>query len=212
MRNTEIPKTIAVKRAFDMLFSLLLIVLSSPLWALFFTAIFIEHTFLGKPFDPLVYSETRISRGKRFSIYKFNIFDQRKIDRMRNAGEFIHTKELEHNGKLILFGKFLKQIYMDELPQLWNVFTGDMSVVGPRPLNLEVYKSLEEKCYPAVGLLRGGMTGPVQSYKGADSLAARDLDNEYLLQYRTRSGLSMVLYDLRIIGRTLKVIIRAKGV
>jgi len=186
--------------------------MAAPIWIFFLIGIFIEHLLRGYPLDPLFYKEIRISQGKRFFIYKFNIFDQREIDRMRNLGVFIHTKELEHNGRLIFLGNLLRQTYLDELPQLWNVFKGEMSIVGPRPLNEKVYESLKEKEIPVIDVLKGGLAGLVQASKGEGSKSTAELDADYLEQYRVRGSVSIVLYDLRIILRTIRVMLDAKGI
>lgn len=130
------------KRLFDIVVSGVIVLIMSPFWLLVLLLIFVEHALRGYPFDPLLYKETRISRGKPFTLFKFNIFDQRVVDRIQKSGVFIHTKKLEHAGKTIFIGKILRQIYMDELPQFFNVLRGDMSIVGPRPLNMEVCNSL----------------------------------------------------------------------
>lgn len=200
------------KRIFDVIISLFLLVVSCPFWIFFLVIIFLEHVLRGHPFDPLFYREIRISRGKKFLLYKFNIFDQRVIDELRENNTFIHTKKLEHEGKLIFIGEILRRIYMDELPQLFNVLHGDMSLVGPRPLNEEVYNNIISVRVPEQALIPAGITGLFQSYKGSEKKTSAELDAEYLRQYSRRNGLSLVLYDLSILLRTIKVILRARGV
>ena len=212
MSNLRIPPIPLTKRIFDVVVSLIILVLTLPLWMFLLIIIFLEHILRGHPFDPLFYREIRISRGKKFFLYKFNIFDQRVIDTLRKNGIFIHTKNLEYEDKLILIGKVLRQIYLDELPQLFNVIRGDMSLVGPRPLNEEVYNSIISTRVPAQALLLAGITGLFQSYKGKDGKTSAELDKEYIRQFLLRSGPSLVLYDLTIIFRTVKVILRARGI
>ncbi len=212
METTPTPKIHIAKRVFDTIFSLCVIIVLSPLWVVFFVLIFFEHVMRGRPFDPLVYSEIRISRGKPFQLFKFNIFDQKVIDTMRHEGVFIHTKVLEHSGKLIFVGRCLRQVYLDELPQLWNVLRGDMSIVGPRPLNKEVFQKLTKVTHPTIAQLQGGMTGIFQSYKGKENTSAAELDALYLGRYIHESGISIVLFDIKIIVRTIKVLMLAKGI
>lgn len=200
------------KRVFDVATSLFLLVVTFPLWAFFLAVIFLEHILRGRPFDPLFYREVRISRGKKFLLYKFNIFDQRAINELRENHIFIHTKNLEHDGKLILMGKILRQVYLDELPQLLNVLRGDMSLVGPRPLNEEVYNNIMSVQTPPQAFLPAGITGLFQSYKGSEGKTSAELDAEYMRQFSQRKGFSLVFYDLSILLRTIKVILRAKGV
>jgi lipopolysaccharide/colanic/teichoic acid biosynthesis glycosyltransferase len=86
-----------------------------------------------------------------------------------------------------------------------------MSLVGPRPVNLEVFARMHEKGVPSVALVLGGMTGSYQSYKNTRGRTAAALEAAYLEQYR-RGGWWVVLADIKIIVRTLKVLLRAKGV
>lgn len=204
--------TIWQKRVFDFLASFILLIILSPLFLSFLTLIFLEHLLRGHPFDPLFYSEYRVSRGKLFKIYKFNIFNQRVIDTYRREGKFIHTKVLEKNGGLTLVGMFLKQIYLDELPQLYNVLRGEMSLVGPRPLNREVFAQVAARGIPAQAIILGGMTGNFQSLKDTRGRSAATLEQEYLHICRSKGGWQVVLTDIQILLRTLKVLLRAKGV
>jgi len=199
------------KRAFDILISGIVIIFASPFWILVIVFIFLEHSFRGHPFDPLVYAETRISKGRPFTLYKFNIFDQRVIEILRKENTFIHTKKLEHAGSLIFIGKVLRQVYMDELPQFFNVFRGDMSIVGPRPLNIEVCNSLPVASR-VLEKIPAGITGLFQSYKGHGKKTSKELDAEYLDNFVTKSGLGLVWYDAKILARTLAVVLRAKGI
>jgi len=200
------------KRVFDLVAGLFLLVLSAPLFLFFVLLIFIEHALRGRPLDPLLYSEQRVSRGTLFKLYKFNIFDHRVVETYRREDKFIHTKELERNGNLILAGKILKQTYMDELPQLFNVFKGEMSLVGPRPINPEVFARMSVHGVPPVGRIQGGITGNYQSHKNTRGVTAAELEARYLEQYIQRSGWRLVLLDIKILLRTIKVLLRAKGV
>src|SRR3989338_3693447 len=211
MLNPEPLPVFWQKRFFDVVVGGLLLVLALPLFILFTALIALEHAVRGRPFDPLFYREQRVSRGVIFRLCKFNIFDQRVVEDMRSRNIFIHTKDLEHMGQLIVVGKVLKQIYLDELPQLFNVLKGEMSLVGPRPVNLEVFARMYEKGVPSVALVLGGMTGSYQSYKNPRAPTAATLEAAYLEQYQ-RGGWWVVLADIKIIVRTLKVLLRAKGV
>lgn len=199
---------------FDVVTSLFSVLIFSPLILIVLAALFVEHIFRGYPFAPIFYKETRISQGNPFVFYKFNIFNQGVIEKLRRENNFIHTKELEHNGGLIFVGRLLKQVYMDELPQLYNVIRGDMSLIGPRPLNLEVYDSVVRNAVSPVPqtLLKAGITGNFQSYKGKERVTAKEMDEIYLDFYLKASPLNIIWYDLKIMFRTAKVILRARGI
>lgn len=199
------------KRLFDVVMATFFIILASPLFILFTVLIILEHTLRGRPFDPLFYQDNRITRGTTFKLYKFNIFDHRAVTALRREGVLIHTKKLEWGGHIIFMGAFLRQIYLDELPQLFNVVKGDMSLVGPRPVNLEVYASMCTTRMPPLAFIQGGMTGSYQSRKNTKGVTAAVLEEQYLEQYK-RGGWHIVLVDTLTILRTIKVLLRAKGV
>jgi lipopolysaccharide/colanic/teichoic acid biosynthesis glycosyltransferase len=200
------------KRAFDLVAGLFLLALSAPLFLFFVLLIFIEHALRGHPLDPVFYAEDRISRGSLFKLYKFNIFNHRVVETYRQQKKFIHTKELEKNGDLIFVGNVLKQVYLDELPQLFNVLRNEMSLVGPRPLNRDVFARMSVHGVPPVARIQGGMTGNYQSHKNTRGVTAAELEARYLGQYIQRSGWRLVLLDIKILLRTIKVLLRARGV
>ncbi len=213
MNNTAMHSMHPTKRIFDIVFSLSILVLFSPLFVLIFSAILIEHIVRLRPFDPLVYSETRMSQGKPFTIYKFNIFRQDVIDEMRARGEFIFTKQLEHNGYLISVGRVLRQIYMDELPQFYNVLRGDMSVVGPRPVNPIVHEKLRNEGFTDKDRVRAGLTGYHQQLHKAHGKITQEIADRVYIEYCLTNPWYKVLYfDMLILARTVKVLLLAKGV
>ena len=200
------------KRAFDVIFSLFFFVVLAPFVAVILIALVIEHTLRGRPLDPLFYSEVRLSAGVPFMLYKFNIFRNDVIAQMRVTNTFIHTKDLERNGGISTVGWCLKQIYMDELPQLWCVLHGDMSIVGPRPVNTEAFESLIQRGFTDKLRVHAGLTGPFQSLRDDQIAPAVRLDREYADYVETHSGVAIILHDLRIIFRTLLVVLNAKGI
>lgn len=200
------------KRLFDIVFSLFVLIVALPFFCIVILVITFENAIRGNIRAPIFYTETRISEGERFTLIKFNIFKQSVIKKMKENNIFIHTKNLEKNGSLKIVGYFLKQIYMDELPQLLNVLKGDMSIVGPRPLNLEVYEKVKKIEFTAQKYLRAGITGNFQSYKGTEGKSSEQLDKEYFNYCGSHSKLCILLFDIKILFRTMKVVLRAKGV
>jgi lipopolysaccharide/colanic/teichoic acid biosynthesis glycosyltransferase len=203
-----------LKRIFDLLFSLLFIIITLPLTILILLAIFLEHLFRGQWSAPLFYTETRISQGQPFRLVKFNIFKPEVIATLRKQGIFIHTKNLEHDGQSLTgMGKILERVYLDEMPQFFNIFRGDLSVVGPRAVNLEVYqKIILTQAINTKGIIKAGLTGPAQSTKGITSDSHYDLENEYIYFCRTHSPCQILWLDCKIILRTLRVVWQAKGI
>ena len=208
----EAKKIYVAKRGFDLILSTLILLITSPLIIMVLVLIKLEQIMRGRFSDPLFYGETRMSYGRRFTLYKFNIFKYEQILEARARGEFIHTKQYEHNGGITPIGWVLKQIYMDEIPQFFNVLRGDLSIVGPRPVNLEVYATLQQRDITDKDRVPGGITGYYQSQKENTSAGSDDLDQQYADFYHSHFGLQVVLFDLKIIAKTLKVIVRAKGI
>lgn len=200
------------KRCFDVIASTLILVIISPILVIFIMLIFLEHLLLNHPFDPIFYYDERMSRNKIIPLCKFNIFDQRVVDALRLQHVFIHTKKLEWGGNTTVIGKILRQVYLDELPQLWNVMRGDMSLVGPRPLNKEVYANVNMNEVHPLAYIQGGMTGYFQSEKDFAKSNATKMDSLYLNKYLNESGWSLLMFDVKIILRTVQVLFRAKGV
>lgn len=203
-----------IKRLFDVCVSSFLLILLCPLSIFFIILIFLEHCIRLRPFDPLFYSEVRWSEGKQFALFKFNIFRQDIIDKMQARNEFIFTKSLERDGSLIKIGWILKQIYLDELPQLWNVLIGDMSVVGPRPVNTRVHELLTTNGFCDKDRIRAGMTGHYQAtHKLERSGGSQEsLDHYYIEFCAHNSWYRIILLDMHIMFRTLKVLILARGI
>ena len=121
-----------LKRAMDIAIALPLLVLMLPVMAI--AALAIKLTSRG----PIFYSQERIGRGgRRFQMYKFRTMVQ---DAELKEGELAERSHhpvwllLDHDPRITRVGGFLRHTSIDELPQLWNVLRGDMSIVGPRPM------------------------------------------------------------------------------
>ena len=111
-----------VKRSTDILLSVPCLILSSPLFAIISLAIKWEDGL------PIIYKQERIGlHGKPFNIYKFRSM---KADAEKDGPNLL---EIEGDTRLTRVGKFIRAHHFDELPQLWNILKGDMSLVGPRP-------------------------------------------------------------------------------
>lgn len=135
-------------RILDILLSLLALLLLIPF--LIPVAIVLKVTGEGEIF----YIQTRIGReGKKFGLYKFATMlkDSPKI----GAGEIT----LKDDPRVLTFGKFLRKTKINELPQLWNVVLGEMSLVGPRPMVPSTYAEYREDARELISQVRPGLTG-----------------------------------------------------
>ncbi|MFH0891702.1 MAG: sugar transferase [Candidatus Falkowbacteria bacterium] len=201
-----------LKRFFDLAVSFFILLAALPLFVLIAAAILIEHVFRGQILAPLFYAEERVSEGKPFRFVKFNIFKPETIADMKKRGEFIHTKSLEHDGQsLTRVGRIVQRLYLDELPQLFSVLKGDMSLVGPRPLNLAVYERHVKTGSLTKTALRAGLTGPYQARKGELGAGQERLDQEYLDMCASSPAWRIIICDVKILFRTLLTMAKAKG-
>jgi lipopolysaccharide/colanic/teichoic acid biosynthesis glycosyltransferase len=180
------------KRLFDVLASGLGLIVLSPVFLLIATLVWMQ---LGRP---LFFTQVRPGyKEKPFKIFKFRtMLIQNTLD-----GNPLHDEE-----RLTKFGRFLRSSSLDELPELWNVFLGEMSVVGPRPLLME-YLSLYDENQKKRHDVKPGITG-LSQVNGRNRLEwskKLELDNYYVKHYS-------LLLDIKIILKTLMVVISRRGV
>ncbi len=180
-----------VKRTMDIVLSLTGLILSSPFFVVI--ALMIKCTDGG----PVFYRQNRLTQDRKvFSICKFRtmIQDAEKATGARLAGE--------NDDRILPVGKFLRRTRLDELPQLWNILKGDMSLVGPRPerpeLAAEIEKEIPEFSYRLK--VKAGLTGYAQIY-GKYNTTSYDklkLDLTYIRNYSVFLDLKMILMTPKI--------------
>jgi lipopolysaccharide/colanic/teichoic acid biosynthesis glycosyltransferase len=193
-----------LKRLFDVCFSFLGLVILSPLFLIIIALIF--FTMQGKVF----FIQPRVGRGGNiFQLYKFRTMFNAplKVAGVFNPGD---------KSRITHLGKLLRKYKLDELPQLYNVFKGDMSLVGPRPETEEWINVYPEK-WEFVLNLRPGITdnASIEFRNEEDILAACENPAELyrnvilpkkLDYYTIYAKQHTFLGDLRIILRTFKII------
>ena len=166
---------LSIKRLFDIVFSLVGLVVLSPLFLVFSIILLFSN-------GPIIFKQERIGyKGKKFTIYKFRTMS---VDAESDG---IPRLEAERNKYLTPFGSFLRAHHLDELPQLWNVLKGDMSFVGPRPERQYFIDQINRETddYRFIYLMRPGVTSYATIYNGyTDTLEKMlkrlELDLEYL--------------------------------
>jgi len=184
-----------VKRAFDILSALAGLIVLSPLLLAIALAVRAESP------GPALHWSRRVGRGN-------HIYRMPKFRTMRIGAPDVATHLLDQPQAWITpLGGFLRRTSLDELPQLWSVLTGDMSVVGPRPALFNQDDLVALRTRAGVDALRPGITGWAQ-VNGRDSLpiaAKADLDREYLQRWSFG-------FDLRIIVLTVAQVLGRDGV
>lgn len=188
----------ALKRLADILGSVIGIVLSSPL----FLVISIRLWFKNE--GSVIFRQERIGLGgKPFKIYKFRTF----LVEAESEGPCLAP---ENNGKLTSYGKFLRERHLDELPQLWNVLKGDMSIVGPRPERKYFIDKImrHDENYKYIYLMRPGLTSEATLKNGYTDTMEKMLRRLHMdLNYlQTRS----LCVDFKIIFLTVRMIVSGK--
>jgi sugar transferase (PEP-CTERM system associated) len=185
----------ALKRALDIVASLLLLALSSPFLIAATLAVKLQDG------GPALYRQARVTRDGR-------VFRIMKLRTMRvDAERFGATWAAERDPRITRVGHFLRRTRLDELPQLFNVLRGDMSIVGPRPERPEFTQELARKLplYEERHRMRAGLTGWAQvNYPYGASLDDARSKLSYDLYYVKNFG---VLFDLLILMQTLRVVL-----
>ena len=185
-----------IKRALDLLGASLLLLLTLPLFPLL--ALFVQQTD-----GPVILRQIRLGEhGKLFTIYKFRT--------MRADAEASGTAvwAAVHDPRLTRTGGVMRRLRLDELPQLWNVFRGDMSLVGPRPERPEFLSDLSQHLpyWTRRHLIKPGLTGWAQVRQGyaasADETATKLSYDFWYLRHRS------LTVDLAILMRTVLVVLQ----
>lgn len=162
----------------------------------------------GRPF----YTQNRVGRGNRsFRIFKLRSMvidaDNRLAQHLASdpaaRAEWDAHQKLRNDPRITRIGALLRRTSLDELPQLWNVFIGDMSLVGPRPMMLE-----QRAMYPgrAYYRLRPGITGPWQ----VSDRNAVEFKSRAVFDHRYFHDMSLAT-DLRLLLQTVRAVLRCTG-
>jgi lipopolysaccharide/colanic/teichoic acid biosynthesis glycosyltransferase len=195
-------------RIFDIVFSLLIIIILSPIIILFSLIIIYSNGF------PIFFKHLRVGKnGKKFHIYKFRSM-------VKDAEEILHkNKELykkyvrsgykinaNEDPRILPVGKFIRKTSIDEIPQFFNVLRGDMSIVGPRPVVESEMYDLYKENFQFYQSVKPGITGLWQvsgrSNLTGNSRAALDIEG-----IKKKS----IVYDFYIILKTVKEVFKRTG-
>ena len=146
-----------VKRIVDCMIAVILMILFSPLFLICYLAVKSEDG------GPAIFKQERIGRfGRPFYIYKFRSM---RLDAEKHGPALYAGGK---DGRLTRIGKFLREHHLDELPQLWNVFCGDMAFIGPRPARQFFIDQImkEDPRYRFLFQIRPGVTSYATLYNG----------------------------------------------
>jgi lipopolysaccharide/colanic/teichoic acid biosynthesis glycosyltransferase len=186
--------------------------LLSPVYVAVFAVMGVDMLLRRGYRGPWLYRERRISRGREFDLLKFRTLRREVLE--REASDEAHARLHEAEEKNLTWAgrRVLKPWYLDELPQLWNVLRGDMSLVGPRPWPPSMVVGQVETGHSYRNEFVAGWTGPAQVEKGVTRSAGyAQLDLVYVEMCRTSGALHIVRTDLALLWRTVVVIARGEG-
>lgn len=194
----------AIKRIFDFILSLIGIIILSPILLIVFIAIKLDSK------GPAIFKQVRVGKDeKEFKIYKFrtmivNAEKKRELELdPENLDKFVFQSKSDN--RITKVGQFLRKTSLDELPQLFNVLIGNMSLVGPRPEIPDVVKFYPESYKQRLKVVPG-ITGLAQvSGRGEIELGKTvGYDLTYIKKFS-------VLYDLKILFKTFAAVFKHDG-
>ncbi len=194
------PYSQLVKRMFDVVIASVALVITAPVIG----AVYVAQRMAGG--GPAFFRQTRLGEGgELFEILKFRTM----VDSAESTGEAVWASE--HDARITPIGRILRRTRVDELPQLWNVLRGEMSIVGPRPERPEFVDLLSTTVpfWTRRHLVKPGITGWAQIRRGytadVDGTADKLGYDLYYLKYRS------LLFDLAIATRTIGIVLTGSG-
>ncbi|MCY0873193.1 MAG: exopolysaccharide biosynthesis polyprenyl glycosylphosphotransferase, partial [Acidithiobacillus caldus] len=204
--NLARPIPRLIKRSFDLIGSLLLILLLSPVF------VAIAWRIRKEDGGPVFFRQTRVGRdGKSFGCLKFRSMVPDAEARLQRylaenpaiAQEYQRNFKLRDDPRVTRIGRFLRRSSLDELPQLFNVLLGDMSLVGPRPVTAKELMEYYGEVSPVYQSVPPGITGLWQVSGRSDTSYSQRvyLDAWYVKNWT-------LWYDIVILLRTVRVVLR----
>ncbi|ASI96511.1 sugar transferase [Vibrio rotiferianus] len=198
------------KRIFDVVISLVILLITLPLFPLIALAI------ISSSKGPVIYRQLRVGRSTPDQMDLFNIMKFRTmyVDAEQRSGAVWASK---NDPRITPVGRVLRKTRLDEIPQLFNVLKGEMSLIGPRPERPDFYQKLEDEIPFFVERTYGvlpGITGLAQVNQGYDSCiedVRRKVAFDHSYALSLDSYKSWITTDISIMTRTLVVMIDGRG-
>jgi exopolysaccharide biosynthesis polyprenyl glycosylphosphotransferase len=199
--------TLTMKRVIDITISIFALIVLSPLIILI--ALLIKFSSPG----PVLFNQIRIGKyGREFKFYKFRsmkVTDEKDGDRVKQMLNFMKDEsqktKIINDTRVTRIGKFIRKTSLDELPQLFNVLNGDMSLVGPRPCLPYEYENYDEWHKRRVNVIPG-CTGVWQVW-GRSSVSFKE---SVILDLYYMNNMSP-WFDLQLLFQTIPAILTARG-
>ena len=198
-----------IKRTFDVFFALLIALFALPAAVLIGAAIWLESRR-----GPILFAHERIGHGnRRFRLWKFRtmvpdaneVLSRHLAEDPDAAAEWQANHKLRDDPRVTRIGQLLRRSSLDELPQLWNVLRGDMSLAGPRPV-VDAEVPHYGASWPLYVLAKPGLTGLWQVSGRNDTTYRRrvELDSSYVRNWSLK-------LDFILLLKTVRVVLKGKG-
>lgn len=194
-----------VKRALDIVLSLIALIVFSPIFLIVAVAIRLDSK------GAIAFGHKRLGKDRReIKVYKFRTMVQNADEVFNNftkeqKEEYYKTFKLDNDPRITKVGEFLRKTSLDELPQLFNILKGDMSIVGPRPIvqkEVEKYGEYADKFFSVIP----GLTGYWQANGRSDtSYEERVQMDMYYIDNRS------LIFDAKIIIQTIISVVKKEG-
>lgn len=189
-----------LKRSFDFFAALVGMIVTSPVWLITMIGIFVSDP------GPIFFKATRIGKdNKEFKMWKFRSMRVPKKESEKSEASFKADTD-----RIFPFGKLIRRLKIDELPQLLNIMGGSMAIVGPRPAAKDQVETMRTGKYIIASKVKPGLTGPAALYDYIYGDTIEDLEDykrlvlptrlELEAYYPTRMG---VWYDIKMIWYTV---------
>ncbi len=193
-----------IKRAFDIFAAVMGILITLPIWLIAIIGIEISDP------GPIFYKAKRIGKDNReFTMWKFRSMRVPKIESEKSEASF-----KADSNRIFAFGEFIRRLKIDELPQLINILTGTMSVVGPRPASKDQTEIMRGGKYGIASTVKPGLTGPAALYDYIYGDSVEELEEYKRLVLPTRLELEAyypehcgIFYDIKMIWYTVVCVI-----
>lgn len=184
-----------MKRIFDLIFGIIILII------FFIPILLISFLIKLDTSGPIIYYSDRV--GKDNKIFKMPKFRTMVI----NSPQVASDKLLDPDKYLTKIGKLLRKFSLDEIPQIFNVITGSMSIVGPRPALYNQKSLIEKRTKLGIEKLKPGITGLAQ-VNGRDKISLEEKIS-YDFEYLKKNGL---FYDMKIIFQTAVIVCKGRDV
>lgn len=183
-----------LKRILDIICALLGIIGTSPFWLIAIVGILISD------WGPIFYTSTRIGKGNRpFRMFKFRSM---RVDKGANEVSLRPDED-----RIFGFGKFIRKMKIDELPQLLNILNGTMSVIGPRPVAKDQFDLFRTGKWNEVAKVAVGLSGPAALYDFIYGDQIEDPDEYMEKVFKTRRELEYVYVKKMSFGYDVKMVV-----